>query len=111
MEEIQKVKNVPIKDWDKVDRPREKLVTKGQGALSDAELIAILLQTGTRDCSALDLARDILKLGKNSLSQLGKLSLKDMQALKGIGAAKAIMVSAALELGRRRQVDDGLQLT
>lgn len=92
-----------IKQWAKDDRPREKLLLKGAQNLSDSELLAILIQNGTRQKTAVDLAKEILKLGKDSLAELGKLSVKELMKIKGIGEAKAIIISAALELGRRRQ--------
>lgn len=95
--------NYPIKEWAKDDRPREKLLRKNPGVLSDAELIAILLQNGTRSKTALDLARELLGLAQNNLNQLGRISIKDIMKIKGIGAAKASLIAAALELGRRRQ--------
>lgn len=93
----------PIKQWAKDDRPREKLLLSGAENLSISELLAILIHNGTREKSALDLARDILKLGKNNLGELGRLSVRDLMKVKGIGEAKAITIAAALELGRRRQ--------
>ncbi len=92
-----------IKNWAFDDRPREKLLRKSPMALSDSELLAILIHHGTANKSAVDLAKDILKLGKSSLSELGKLSVKELMKIKGIGEAKAITIAAALELGRRRQ--------
>jgi DNA repair protein RadC len=92
-----------IKNWAADDRPREKLVDKGATALSNSELLAILINNGSKDKSAVDLAKEILKLGKDNLVELGKLSLKELQKVKGIGTAKAITIAAALELGRRRQ--------
>ncbi len=92
-----------IKNWAKDDRPREKLLSKTAAALSDSELLAILIHHGTREKSAVDLAKEILLLGKNNLNELGKLSVKDIMSVKGIGEAKAIAIAAALELGRRRQ--------
>jgi DNA repair protein RadC len=92
-----------IKQWSKDDRPREKLLATGAENLSHSELLAILIHNGTRDKSAVDLAKEILKLGKDNLSELGKLSIKDLMKIKGIGEAKAITIAAALELGRRRQ--------
>lgn len=92
----------PIKQWSKDDRPREKLLASGAENLSNSELLAILIQNGTRQKSAVDLARDLLQLSKNSLGELGRLSLKDLMKIKGIGEAKAIIITAALELGRRR---------
>lgn len=95
--------NYSIKDWAKDDRPREKLRFKGPQHLSDSELVAILIRNGTRKRSAVDLAKDILGLGKNDLALLGKLGVNDLMKVKGVGQAKAITISAALELGRRRQ--------
>jgi DNA repair protein RadC len=92
-----------IKDWAKDDRPREKLLSKGAEALSDSELLAILINNGSKEKSAVELAKEILKLGKDNLVELGKLNLKDLMKIKGIGEAKAITIAAALELGRRRQ--------
>ncbi len=92
-----------IKHWAKDDRPREKLLSKNASALSDSELLAILINHGTKEKSALDLAREILLLGKNNLNELAKLSLEQIMTVKGIGQAKAITIAAALELGRRRQ--------
>ena len=98
-----------IKNWAIDDRPREKLQTKGAAVLSDSELLAILINNGHKEKSALDIAKDILKMGGNNLNELGKLSLKDLQKIKGIGIAKAITIAAALELGRRRQASDALE--
>jgi DNA repair protein RadC len=92
-----------IKDWAEDDRPREKLVMKNPMALSDSELLAILLREGTREKNAIQLAKEILKLGKNDLNVLGRLSVKEIMSIKGVGTAKAITILAALELGRRRQ--------
>lgn len=93
----------PINQWNEDDRPREKLIHKGRQALSDSELIAILLGSGTRNESAVELARKILALCRNNLNELASLSLKDLMKIKGIGEAKAITIAAALELGRRRK--------
>ncbi|HLG39876.1 MAG TPA: DNA repair protein RadC [Chitinophagaceae bacterium] len=92
-----------IKQWAKDDRPREKLLMRGAENLSNSELLAILIHNGTRNKTAVDLAKDVLKLGKDNLSELGKLSVKELMKIKGIGEAKAITIAAALELGRRRQ--------
>lgn len=92
-----------IKEWAKDDRPREKLLLKGPESLSNSELLAILIHNGTRQKTAVDLAKEILKLGKDNLDQLGKLSAKELMTIKGIGEAKAITIAACLELGRRRQ--------
>lgn len=101
--------NYSIKQWAKDDRPREKLRAKGPMALSDSELVAILLHHGTREKSAVDLAKDILRMGKDNLSELGKLSVQELCRIKGIGEAKAITIVAALELGRRRQATAALE--
>ena len=90
------------------DRPREKLLSKGPSALSNSELIAILLNNGSKNKSAVQLAKEILKLGHDNLNELGKLSLKDFKQIKGIGEAKSIVIAAALELGRRRQATASL---
>jgi DNA repair protein RadC len=95
--------NYSIKQWAKDDRPREKLLLKGPETLSDSELLAILICNGTRQKSALDLAKEVLSLGKNHLPDLGKLTAREFMKVKGIGAAKAITIVAALEIGRRRQ--------
>ncbi len=95
-----------IKSWAAEDRPREKLLIKGNAALSDAELIAILLGTGTNTMSAVDLAKKILQVADNNLNVLAKLSIKELMKVKGIGEAKAISIVAALELGRRRKESD-----
>lgn len=97
-----------IKNWAQDDRPREKLLHKGPTALSDAELLAILISSGTRERSALDLARDVLKQADNKLHDLGRLTVEQLQQTKGIGEARAITIAAALELGRRRQMSAGL---
>ncbi len=97
---------LPINQWSDDDRPREKLLNKGIQALSDAELIAILISTGTRNQSALDLARSILQLADNNLHLLGKKTVTDLMQIQGIGEAKAISIIAALEIGRRRRNSD-----
>lgn len=98
-----------IKDWAKDDRPREKLLANGPENLSNSELLAILLHHGTRDKTAVDLAKEILKLGKDSLGELGKLSIRELMKIKGVGEAKAVTIAAALELGRRRQQGSPLE--
>ena len=95
--------NYPIKEWAKDDQPREKLLQGGAENLSNSELLAILIQKGTRQKSAVDLAKELLRMGKNNLNELAKLTVKEMVKIKGIGIAKAITLTAALELGRRRQ--------
>ncbi len=102
-----------IKTWSADDRPREKMMQKGAIALSNSELLAILINNGNKEKTAVDLAKDVLQLGKNNLIELGKLTLADFKKIKGIGEAKAITIAAALELGRRRAADaafDKLQL-
>lgn len=95
--------NYSIKGWAKDDRPREKLRYKGAQHLSDSELLAIIIRNGIKKRTAIDLAKDLLHLGKNNLAELGKISVKELTRIQGIGEAKAITISAALELGRRRQ--------
>lgn len=92
-----------IKKWAIEDRPREKLLIKGLGSLSDAELVAILIGSGNREESAVELAKRILGGANNNLNELGKYTVSDLMAHKGIGEAKAISIVAALELGRRRK--------
>jgi DNA repair protein RadC len=101
--QVHESKPLNIKNWSPEDRPREKLLLKGTSALSDAELIAILLGSGTRKISAVELSKKILQGVNNNLHDLAKLSVKDLMKMKGIGEAKAISVIAALELGRRRR--------
>ena len=98
-----------IKSWAKDDRPREKLLSKSPMSLSDAELLALLLNHGNREKSALDLARELMQLGRNNLQELGKLSVFDLMKVKGIGEVKAVTIAAALELGRRRQAAIALE--
>ncbi|MDX6182140.1 DNA repair protein RadC [Flavobacterium sp. Fl-77] len=95
----------PITNWSQDDRPREKLMLKGKSALSDAELIAILIGSGSRNESAVDLSKRILA-SVDTLNSLGKMSLAQLTNFKGIGEAKAISIIAALELGRRRRAED-----
>lgn len=98
-----------ILSWAEEDRPREKLLLKGKAALSDAELIGILIGSGTRSISAVDLSKLILKKAGNNLNELAKCSVKDLQKFKGIGEAKAIAIVSALELGRRRKESQYLE--
>lgn len=95
---------LPIKNWAEDDRPREKMMQKGNTSLSNAELLAILINNGTRDKSAVDVARDLLQAVDNNLVALGKMTIKEVIRLKikGLGEAKAITILAALELGLRR---------
>lgn len=92
-----------IKSWSPDDRPREKMMGKGPSAMTDAELLAILIGSGTRDMSALELAKALLSKAKNNLLHLGELDLHALQNVRGIGPAKAVVVMAAIELGRRRR--------
>jgi DNA repair protein RadC len=101
-------KNYSIKEWAEDDRPREKLLSKRPTALSDSELLAILINNGNKKQSAVELGRDIMKLAKNNLNDLFKLTVKELITLPGIGPAKAITIVAALELGRRRYAKEGL---
>lgn len=101
--------SLSIKNWSEDDRPREKMLVKGKGALSDAELIAILIGSGSRNESAVALSQKILASANNNLNELGKKSIQDLIQFKGIGEAKAIAISAAMELGRRRRAENALE--
>ena len=101
-------KKLPISQWAEDDRPREKLMLKGKGQLSKAELIAILIGSGNTEESAVQLAQKILNSINNNLAELSVLSLSDLKKFKGIGEAKAISIIAALELGKRRLSEDVL---
>jgi DNA repair protein RadC len=94
---------LPIKSWSAEDRPREKLILKGKSALTNAELIAILLGSGTQTVSAVELARTVLQNSGNDLNDLARLTVRDLIKIKGIGQVKALTIVAALELGRRRK--------
>lgn len=98
-----------IKNWSEDDRPREKLLLKGRAALSDAELIAILIGSGNLEESAVDLSKRILAKAENNLNQLGKLTINQLTEFKGIGEAKAITIAAAMELGRRRRAEEAVK--
>ncbi|HEV3249603.1 MAG TPA: DNA repair protein RadC [Puia sp.] len=102
-------KKYSIKDWAKDDRPREKLLSKTPSALSDSELLAILINRGIKNKTAVDLAKEIMRLGKNNLNELGKLSAHELMKIKGIGEAKAITIAASMELGRRIQACSSLE--
>ncbi|MBL7847532.1 MAG: DNA repair protein RadC [Cyclobacteriaceae bacterium] len=104
--QIEDGKPLAIKNWSPEDRPREKLLLKGTAALSDAELIAILIGTGSRKLSALDLAKRILEAVDHQLPALARMTAKDLTRINGIGPAKAIAIVASLELGRRRKETD-----
>lgn len=102
------MEKLSIKNWATDDRPREKLVLKGTDALSNAELLAILINNGTRDKSAVQVCMDLMAAVNNNLQQLGRMGVKEILQLKvkGIGEAKAIAIVAALELGQRREATD-----
>jgi len=101
--------NSTIKSWAEDDRPREKLLLKGKAALSDAELIAIIIGSGNKEETAVDLAKRILNESQNSIAELSRLTIKDMvKKYKGIGTVKAISIAAALELGRRRREEEAV---
>ncbi len=99
-------KNLNIKDWAEEDRPREKLKNKGIGALTDAEMIAILIGSGTKNESAVDVSKRLMNTADNNLNVLGKKTLRDLMQVNGIGEAKAISIMASLELGKRRKLAD-----
>ena len=99
----------PISDWSEEDRPREKLMLKGKETLSNAELIAILIGSGSHKESAVDLSRRILASVDHNLNSLTKLSISQLMNFKGVGEAKAITIISALELGRRQRSEDALQ--
>jgi DNA repair protein RadC len=99
-----------IKYWAEDDKPREKLMLKGKSVLSDAELLAILIGSGSKNESAVELSKRILASVDNNLNALGKLSLKQLTTFKGIGEAKAIGIVAAMELGRRRRFEENVEL-
>jgi DNA repair protein RadC len=101
--------NYSIKEWAKDERPREKLRSFGPESLTNSELLAIMIQSGTRHKTAVDLAKEILLLGKNNLHSLGRLSVRDLMKIRGIGQAKAMTIAAALEFGRRRQAAESIE--
>jgi DNA repair protein RadC len=100
----------PIRSWSEDDRPREKLLLKGKSALSDAELIAILIGSGSRSETAVGLSQRMLNSVSNNLNAFGKLSDKQLMTFKGIGEAKAVTIAAAMELGRRRRMEESVSL-
>ena len=100
------MKHLSIKDLSEEDRPREKLLQNGVSALSNAELLAIVLGSGNREQSAVDLAKEMLNNSDNDLNKFGRLNLSDLTQFKGVGEAKAIAVIATLELGRRRKLSE-----
>jgi DNA repair protein RadC len=98
--------SLKITDWAVEDRPREKLIQKGTSSLSDAELLAILISSGTKNKSAVDIGRELLGVVNNNLNSLGKLTITDLRKIRGIGIARAVTIAAALELGRRRKLSE-----
>ncbi|MGF1583772.1 MAG: DNA repair protein RadC [Bacteroidales bacterium] len=106
---MEDIKRLSIKDWAEDDRPREKLLTTGSSSLSDAELIAILIGSGNRKETAVELARRILVTYDSSLNNLGKKSVMELMQFQGIGQAKAVCITAALELGRRRKEEASIE--
>ena len=98
-----------IKSWAEEDRPREKMLAKGKEALSNAELIAILIGSGNNKETAVDLSKRILHDSKNNLIELSRLTINDLMKYNGIGEAKAVTIAAALELGRRRRFSEALE--
>lgn len=98
-----------IREWAKDDRPRERLMAQGPQALSDAELLAILIRTGTPKMNALEMGREVLRASGNDLGRLGRMSVADLMKTHGMGEAKAITIAAALELGRRRREEPNAQ--
>ena len=103
--------SISIKNWSEDDQPREKLMLKGKSVLSDAELIAILIGSGTKNESAVELSKKILASVGNNLNELGKLNLSQLCNFKGIGKAKAVTIIAAMELARRRRSEEVIELT
>ena len=97
-----------IKNWATEDRPREKLVLKGSSSLSPAELIAILIGSGTKEESAVEVAKRLLKAANDNLNELAKFDINQLKKIKGIGPAKAVTIAAALELGRRRIAENAI---
>lgn len=104
-------KRLTIRDWAEDDRPREKLLNKGAAALSDAELFAILIGSGNKNESAVELCKRILGDNHNNFNELARLSIADLAKYKGIGEAKAISIVAALEIGKRRKTNEVLERT
>ncbi len=107
---MSKRKSLPISQWSIDDRPREKLLLKGNAALSDAELLAILIGSGSRNESAVELAKRMFQDNAQNINKLARLTLGDLQKFKGIGQAKAVTIAAALELGKRRRLETALQV-
>ena len=109
-ENLDKLKRLTIREWAEDDRPREKMMKKGAQSLSDAELLAILIGSGNKDESAVELSRRILRECKDNLNELAQMTINQMcKQFKGIGQAKAITIKAALELGNRRKLNEVLE--
>lgn len=104
------IKSFTIKDWKEEDRPREKLLLKGTSALSDSELIAILIGSGNRKESAVELSKRILTYFKNNLNELARANINELSKFNGIGEAKAISIITALEIGKRRRLARALSI-
>jgi DNA repair protein RadC len=98
-----------IKAWATGDRPREKLLSKSTNSLTDSELLSILISPGTKEKNAVELARELMQSVKNNLNELGRLDFHDLLKIKGIGNVKALIILAALELGRRRHITGALE--
>ena len=105
----EKPSSFTIKHWAEGDRPREKLLQKGREFLSDAELLAILIGSGSKNESAVEVSQKVLSRAQDNLSELGKFSVKQLMEVKGIGEARALTIVAALELGRRRRSSEALE--
>lgn len=103
---MEEYNNLSIRNWAVEDRPREKMLLKGIQSLSDSELLALLIGSGTRNVSAVELARQVMNMAGNNLDKLGKYTVSDLKKHKGIGQARAVSIVAALELGRRRKLSD-----
>ncbi|MFN5148499.1 MAG: RadC family protein [Flavobacteriia bacterium] len=103
--------NLTIKCWAEDDRPREKMILKGRSVLSDAELLAIIIGSGSKQQTAVELAQQLLLSAGNDLARFSRISLHELKKFKGVGEAKAVSVLAALELGRRRKESDRLERT
>src|SRR5665647_202164 len=103
--------SIKITDWAVEDRPREKFIQNGTASLSDAELLAILISSGTKDKSAVDLGRELLGIVNNNLNSLGRLTIADLKKLRGIGPARAVTIAAAHGMGRRRKLTEVPEVT
>lgn len=103
--------HLPIKSWTLEERPREKLLSKGIKSLTNAELLAILVRSGTKNSSAVDVAKHLLTHAGNELTQLCRFSIDELLKVKGIGEVKALSILAALELGRRRKLEEGIRVS